>query len=57
MSFTLPSRRGDIAAGWPTREPWSVREQEIPKDAEANMLEIPVSVFDGVLDLIEDRPD
>ena len=36
---------------------WSVCGQEIPKDAEANMLEIPVSVFDGVLDLIEGCPD
>ena len=36
---------------------WSVCGQEIPKDAEANMLEIPVSVFDGVLDLIEAHPD
>ena len=36
---------------------WSVCGQEIPKDAEANILEIPVSVFDGVLDLIEAHPD
>ena len=42
---------------WSSRESWPVCEQDIPKDAEANMLEIPVSVFDGVLDLIEGCPD
>ena len=36
---------------------WSAEGQEIPKALAARILDIPVHVFDGVLDLIEAHPD
>ena len=36
---------------------WLDYEQEVPKTAQAKILDIPVHVFDGVLDLIEAHPD
>ncbi len=36
---------------------WVIRGRVLPKADLADVLQIPVSVFDGVLDLIEAHPD